>query len=86
MALEVLETVAELWAVDILQDVTANLHDEVWPDTHDLPIEGVVQLAHRKAVADDRLAEWMGIGEDVGGIQEFHVTEPAESTRVAVRR
>jgi hypothetical protein len=42
-----------------------------------------MDLAHGDAVRDDRLATF-GVGQDMGGIEESGVTEPADGAPVLV--
>jgi hypothetical protein len=56
--------------VDLREDVEAHGDFEVGRDADEVAIEGgVVELAERQAVGNDRLTEGMAVGEDVGGLQ-----------------
>ena len=44
-----------------------------------------MQPTEGKTVRDDRLAEWVRVREDVGGIEQLFVPEAADCTVLAVR-
>jgi len=53
--------------VDLFQDVEAHGDPEVGRDADEVAVEGgVVELAEREAVGNDRLAQGMAVGEAVG--------------------
>ena len=69
-ALEALQAMLEHRPVDFLQHVEAHDDLEVRRHADDVRVErGVVKLAEREAVGNDRLAQRMAVGEDVGGFQ-----------------
>jgi hypothetical protein len=52
-----LQPVEQHWTVFLLQDVTANLNDIIWPDTKELPVEGgMVQFAQGQAIGNHGIA------------------------------
>jgi hypothetical protein len=58
-------------AVVLLENIFADLHDEVGPDTEDISVERpVVDRAHRNSIRNDRLTAIAGFF-DVGRIEEF---------------
>lgn len=70
VSLELLEAMTEHRAVDLLQDVLAHFDNQVRTDADNMTVErGVVQLAQRQPIRDERLAFWMAVGKDMGGIQ-----------------
>jgi hypothetical protein len=84
-ALEALQAMLEHRPVDFLQHVEAHGDLEVGRDADEVAVEGgVVQLAEREAVGNDRLAQGMAVGEDVGGFQQLVMAEPADGAALLV--
>src|SRR5258708_6368165 len=84
--LEALQTVTQHGAIGLAKDVEAYLDAQLRRDSQDVAIEGgVMQLAQRKAVGDDRFASGMAIGQDVRRLQQLLVTEPADRALRPIR-
>ena len=67
-------------SIDLSQDRWADLDHVVGANGEVQSIKSrVMQLAEGDSVAHDRLTFGIAIGSDVGGIQEFNVSEVAES-------
>lgn len=83
--MEFLQAVAQHWAVDFFQDVEADFHRVVRGDAQDLAVEcGVVQLAQGQSVLHDRIAPGIGVFNDVGGVQQLLMSEPAKRAAVSI--
>ena len=77
---EVLETMQGHGAVHLVQDVLAERHAKVRPDTEDVPIAGgMVQLAQGHAVRDHGLAT-VGITDAVGSLHQLGAPQAADRT------
>jgi hypothetical protein len=62
-----------------------HLHHQVRPNADDVAIEGgMVEFAQCKTVGYQGLAARMGVGKDVGGVQQLDVVEPAHGARLPV--
>ena len=86
LAVDLLEPHDEHRTVRFLEDGRPHLDDVVGPDGEKEPIErGVMQLAQRDAVADDRLALGVAVGRDVRCVQEFPMPESTERASLGVR-
>src|SRR2546425_4056084 len=71
--------------VDLLQHVETHLHLEIGRDADDVAVKcGVVKLAEREAVGNHWLTERVAIREDVSGLQQLVVAEPADGTALLV--
>lgn len=80
-----LQTVDQHRPVDLVEDIAPHLHHVVGAHAQDVAVEGgVVQLAERQSVRDDRLPERVRVGQDVRGVQEFAVTQTAHGARLPV--
>ena len=78
-ALKALEAMLEHRPVDFLQDVEAHGDLEVGRDADEIAVEGgVVELAEREAVGNDRLPQGMAVREDVSGFQQLVMAEPGD--------
>ena len=85
VSLEFLETVAKHRTVDLVEYVLAHFDDQIWTDSNDVAVEGsVVQLAQCQPIRDHRFAPHMGVRENVGGIEQLHVVEPAHGARLPI--
>ena len=85
ISLELLETVAKHGAVDFVEDVLAHLDDQIGPDSDDVAVEGsVVQLAQCQPIRDNQFAPPMSVRENVGGIEQLDVVEPAHGARLPI--
>ena len=72
--------------VMLVQDGLADLDRVVGPDCEEQAVEGgVVQLAERDAVADNRFALGVAIGSDVRSVEQFLVVQAAQGTSLLVR-
>src|SRR5690606_39015991 len=80
-----LNPVDECRAVYFFEDIGPDLERVVGTDTDEVPIERlVVERAECEAVAHHRLAVGARIRNDVGGVQELFVAEPAEGALASV--
>lgn len=85
LPVQILQPVAEHRAVLLLEDVVPDLDHQVRPDAEDVPIEGgVVDLAQRNPIGDHRVAVRMPIREDVRGLEQFDVPQPANRAALTV--
>jgi hypothetical protein len=81
-----LERVPQGRTVALGEDVAADLDAVVWPDPHDVRVEGtVVDRAHRDPVRHHRLTAFR-IGADVRRLEELRVAEPTQRAPAPVRR
>ncbi len=73
-------------SVGLPEDVLAYLDDEIWPNADDVVVEsGMMQLAQREAIGDDRLATRLSIGDDVGRVEQFLMPELTQGASTPVR-
>ena len=73
-------------AVRLAEDRRADLDDVVRSDGEEEPIErGVMELAQRDAVADDRLTLGVAVGRDVRRVEKLLVAQPAQGAALGVR-
>src|SRR5882724_4296950 len=78
-AVEVLKTVAEHGAVRLVKNGGRYVNHEIGVDADQMSVEcRVVELAQRQAVRHDGLAARVSIGQDVSGLEEFLVAQPAD--------
>ena len=78
-ALKALQTMLEHRPIDFFQDIDAHDDLEVGRDADQVAVEGgVVELAERQAVGNDRLSQGMAVREDVSGFQQLVMAEPAD--------
>jgi hypothetical protein len=83
--LEVLQAVTKHRPIDFLKDVVSDLDDEVGTDPDDVTVESrVVELAHGHAVGDQRVTPRMGVGQDVGGVEQLDVVQSAHGARLLI--
>src|SRR6266508_4699107 len=67
-----LQAVLEHRPVDLIEDVLADVQGQVGTDAEDAGVEsGVVDLAHRQAVGDHRVAGVLLVADDVRGVEEL---------------
>ena len=79
LPLEPLQPIFQHRAVHLPQDVEAHLDHEIRAHAEDVSIKGrMVELAERQAVRHDGLSFGMAIGQDVGGFQEFGMSQAAD--------
>ena len=84
-ALEALEAMPKHRPVDFFQHVEAHGDLEVGRDADEVAVEGgVVELAERETVGNDRLPQGMAVGEDVGGFQQLIMAEPADGAALLI--
>src|SRR6266852_7034217 len=84
-ALKALEAMLKHRPVDFLQHVAAHGDLEVGRDADEIAVQGgVVELAEREAVGNDRLPQGMAVREDVSGFQQLVMTEPADGAALLV--
>ena len=80
-----LQPVAERRAVLLLEHLPADVHRIIGADAEDVRVVGgVVDLAERQTVLDDRLAAIIRVGDDVRRIKELDVRQPADSAPARV--
>jgi hypothetical protein len=71
--------------IDFVEDVNADLDNEVRADTEDVAVEGgVVELAEAQAIRHHGRALRVAIREDMGGVEQFPVSELAHGTGLLV--
>ena len=79
LTVHALQSVQEHRSVGLLTDVLAHDHLVIGTNADEVPIEGrMVQLAQGQAVRHDRLAALIRVGDDVGGVQQLFVLQPAQ--------
>src|SRR2546428_7122689 len=84
-ALKALEAMLKHRPVDFLHYVEAHGDLEVRRDADEVTVEGgVVELAERETVGNDRLAQGMAVREDVSGFQQLVMAEPADGAALLV--
>lgn len=72
--------------VFFMQDIHAQLHRQVWPDSQNVTIKGhMVKLTERDAIRYDRLPSRIPIWENVSSFQKFLVPQPADCTAFSIR-
>jgi hypothetical protein len=60
-------------------NVRPNLQNVIRPKPKEVAVEsGVMQLAQRKSVTDDRFSLRLGISDDMSGIKQLLVSQSAE--------
>ena len=68
-------------AIDLLKKGAVDVDDVVRRDSEEVLIESrVMDLAQRQSVAYVRIAPSFPVADDVGGVQQLPVAEPANST------
>ena len=81
-----LQSVGEHRAVVFLKDVAAHLDRVVGSNAKEEAVERrMVQLAESDAVLDDGLPARLSVGDDVRGVQEFVVPQPAQRALLPIR-
>ena len=84
-AIELLETVPEHRTVSLLEDQGSYVNAVVRADTKNVSIVGgMMDLAERKPVGDDRGASVIVVGDDVSGIKQFNMTESTDRASAAI--
>lgn len=74
---------AEHGAVVFGEDIAADMHAVILVDADDgLVVGGVVDLAEREAVADDRGTALIGVGDDVCRVQKFGVVQAVSAPMI----
>ena len=69
----------------LVHDLGVHLDHEVGPDAQDVAVvRGMVDLAQGDAIRQDRFAPGMAVRQDVRGVEEFGVTQPAHRARRVV--
>ena len=87
LLVKLLEPVFQHRPVNLLEHVQADLDLVVGPDAEDLRIErGVVQLAEREAVWNDRMPLRMPVWQNVRGLEEFLMPQMAHCAMRVVCR
>ncbi len=85
LPVDLLQSDHEHGAIRFQEDGRPHLDDVVGPNGEEEPIErGVMQLAQRDAVADDRLALGVAVERDVRCVQELLVAESAERAALGI--
>jgi hypothetical protein len=68
------------------KNVPTDLDNEIGTNTEDVPIErGMVELAEGKTVGNGRFAQRVAVRQDVGGIEQLHMTQPAHGALFPIR-
>lgn len=74
-----LQAMQEHRSVLLLEDGAPHLDHVIWANREEVPIErGVVELAQRQPVRNERLALRQGVPRDMGSVEELLVPETAE--------
>ena len=85
LALKALQAMLKHRPVDFFQHVEAHGDLEVGRDADEIAVQGgVVELAEREAVGNDRLAQGMAVREDVSGFQQLVMAESADGAALLV--
>ncbi len=81
-----LEAMSQHGAVLFFEDVTPDLELQiVRPDTDEVMVEGgVMDLAQRKAIRNDRITTFVAVGNDMGSVEQFLTAESAHRARILV--
>src|ERR1035437_8541926 len=83
--MHLLQTDQEHRPVRFFKDRSPDFDRVVGPDGQEKAVEcGVMKLAEREAVADDRIAFIIGIGDDVRRVEKLLMTESAYGALLAV--
>lgn len=83
--MEGLNGVLDGGTVGLAEDVRADLHDVIGPQTDEVVVEGLlVKIAEGQAVGNDRLTLRLGIRHDMGRIKKSLMAQPAEGALTAV--
>jgi len=73
-----LQPMLQHWAVVLFEDVLSDFDDQVRADADDIGVEGgVMQFAEGQAVANPWFTFRMAVGENVRGVEEFHMAQSA---------
>ena len=77
--MEPLEAVNQHRAVGVVENVLTNFDDAVGSDADQVLVEGrVMEPAQSNAVRHGRLAERVGVGQDVRGLDQLHALETTD--------
>ena len=83
---QLLKAMPEHGTVALLENLSADMHRVVRAYPQDVAvIGGMVNLAEGETVLHDRGASIIGVGNDVGGIQELGVPQPTDRASAVVR-
>jgi hypothetical protein len=84
-ALKSLKSVKEHRPVSLAKDIHSDLHDEIWPYPQNVRVErSVMQLAKRETVRNDGLAPRVCVGQDMGRVEQFPVSQTTHRTPFSV--
>jgi hypothetical protein len=73
-------------AVVLLEEARRDPDRVVGVDPNEIVVErSVVDRAETDAIADDRIASFLEIADDVGSVEQWQLLEPANRTLVSVR-
>jgi hypothetical protein len=75
-----LKTMEQHGTIRFLKHIPADLDHVVRPDAENMRVErGVVQLAERKTVRNDRLASRVTVRQDVRGLEQLAMSQTADA-------
>jgi hypothetical protein len=81
-----LNAVAEHWAVDLLEQATRDVNGQVGAYADQLGVErGVVELAQRQSIGNDRIPLRCPIGNDVSSVEQLGMVQTAHGAALAAR-
>ena len=71
--------------INLRQNVVANFDHQIGPNAKNVAVEcGVMQLAHRKPVRNDRFSHRVAVRKDVGCIQQLCMPQAAYGAAFAI--
>lgn len=83
--MHLLQAVLEHRAIDLVQQFAVDPDLEPGRDAEKAPVEGgVVNLAQRQPIGNDRIATLLRIADDVGGVEQLGVSQSAHRALTAV--
>ncbi len=83
--MKALDRVAQRWTVGLAEDSGSDLDDIVWANAYKEPVErGMMEAAEGQSVVDLGRSAGMGIGNDVGGVEQLVVSKATECALMSV--
>jgi hypothetical protein len=78
VSVEFLDAVLEHWTIDLIKDVTTDLDHQIGSYASDIAVEhSVMEFAQSESVRGEGLTLWVGVGKDVGGVQQLGMAQSA---------
>src|SRR5687767_3687926 len=69
-----------------MENVLADVDDEVGADAHDVRVEStMMEAAEGEAVRDDGFTPWVAIRKDVRRVEQLGVAQPADGASLLIR-